>query len=486
MINIIKRVPWALTRRHVPAFFALTDSVSFHSKQRLYTTDSAQHLEDHGDNHVKEGKATVLFPGGNKIFYNPVQQYNRDVSILGIRAWSKIFQEDNGTPTTNEGKTVDPFIDIIEAFSATGLRAIRYGLEIPNVRSVIANDFSQAAVESIERNAKHSGAHATVRANQDDASMLMYAYKTKNVHVVDLDPYGSATPFMDAAVQAVRDDGLLLVTCTDLSVLAGNRYPEKCFSHYGGTTLHSEACHESAIRLVLNMIASTAARYGRSIEPMLSLSIDFYVRIFVRVNNSPIKVKQNAANTMIVYHCTGCGSSVNQPLGKAVETNNKYKFGYARGPTAPDKCSHCGSHHHIAGPMWGGPIHNDKFIDTMLDINQTLDPQIYGTKERVRGMLTVARDELKDAPFYFSAQILASVLRSTPPPHSKIISAICNAGYQASATHAHPSGIKTNAPYDVLWDILRQWIKLEHNGQISKNLKSGSPGWQILKTLDTK
>jgi tRNA (guanine26-N2/guanine27-N2)-dimethyltransferase len=28
------------------------------------------------------------------------------------------------------------------------------------------------------------------------------------VDVVDLDPYGTAAPFLDAAVQAVRDDGM--------------------------------------------------------------------------------------------------------------------------------------------------------------------------------------------------------------------------------------------------------------------------------------
>jgi tRNA (guanine26-N2/guanine27-N2)-dimethyltransferase len=44
--------------------------------------------------------------------------------------------------------------------------------------------------------------------------------------VVDLDPYGSASPFIDAAVQAVQDGGLLCVTCTDMQVLAGANYSE--------------------------------------------------------------------------------------------------------------------------------------------------------------------------------------------------------------------------------------------------------------------
>lgn len=50
-----------------------------------------------------------------------------------------------------------------------------------------------------------------------------------------------------------------------------------------------------ALRLVLHSLATSAARYGRYIEPLLSLSIDFYVRIFVRVRSSPIEVKKLAS-----------------------------------------------------------------------------------------------------------------------------------------------------------------------------------------------
>lgn len=483
---------------------------------RAYSSMShdKKHLSETSLSKITEGRATILFPEGNKVFYNPIQQFNRDISILGIRAWSQLFEQDQAkfkrSGLDQHGKTQQlkgintpevadsvskasdvesleqaPYIEIIEALSASGLRAIRYGLEIPNIKNVIANDFSPSAVDSIKRNVDYSGAASTVTPNAGDASMLMYQHKAKNVHVVDLDPYGSATPFMDSAVQAVQDGGLLLVTCTDLGVLAGNGYPEKCFSHYGGTTLYSDACHESALRLVLNMVASTAAKYSRSIEPMLSLSIDFYVRLFIRIRTSPIQVKQNAARTMLVYHCNGCGSSINQALGKAVEKPSGHKFGYARGPVAPEKCSHCDTYHHIAGPMWGGPIHNDDFIDKMLDIHKTLDPEVYHTLPRMEGMLTLAKDELKDTPFYFSVQNMASVVRASSPPHRKMISALSNAGYRVSSTHAYAGALKTDAPYEVVWDILRQWIKSEHNGEISKNLKPGSPGTQIVKSLAT-
>lgn len=39
---------------------------------------------------------------------------------------------------------------------------------------------------------------------------------------IDLDPYGTPVQFLDSAVQAVSEGGLLAVTATDMAVLCGN------------------------------------------------------------------------------------------------------------------------------------------------------------------------------------------------------------------------------------------------------------------------
>lgn len=33
-----------------------------------------------GETVVKEGKASILFPSANEVFYNPVQEFNRDLT----------------------------------------------------------------------------------------------------------------------------------------------------------------------------------------------------------------------------------------------------------------------------------------------------------------------------------------------------------------------------------------------------------------------
>ena len=41
---------------------------------------------------VKEGKATVCLPPG--VFYNPVQEFNRDLTVAVINEFSRIFYRD--------------------------------------------------------------------------------------------------------------------------------------------------------------------------------------------------------------------------------------------------------------------------------------------------------------------------------------------------------------------------------------------------------
>jgi tRNA (guanine26-N2/guanine27-N2)-dimethyltransferase len=175
-------------------------------------------------------------------------------------------------------------------------------------------------------------------------------------NVIDLDPYGTAAPFLDAALQSVADGGLLCVTCTDSGVWASNGYPEKAYALYGGIPIKGPHSHEAGLRLILHSIASTAARYGLAIEPLLSLSIDFYARLFVRVRRSPSEVKFLAGKTMVVYNCdAGCGAWRTQPLARNKEAANKhgekfYKHGFAQGPSTGEHCEHCQRKTHVSNP----------------------------------------------------------------------------------------------------------------------------------------
>lgn len=270
----------------------------------------------------------------------------------------------------------------MDALSATGLRALRYSLEIPYATSVTANDLDAGAVKAIKHNVDYNAeraqtvepetltsaaAMAKIRVNEGNARNHMYGVLAGSgsgngpsadrhkYEVIDLDPYGSAAPFLDAAVQAVSNGGLLCITCTDPGVWASVGYSEKCFSLYGGLPVKGDWCHEAGLRLILHATATSAARYGLSIEPLLSLSIDYYARVFVRVRKSPAQVKNLASTTMTVYNCDeGCGSWYEQHLGKAKEVTGKsgkstyMKYGLARAPTVGHSCPECDSPMHVS------------------------------------------------------------------------------------------------------------------------------------------
>lgn len=174
----------------------------------------------------------------------------------------------------------------------------------------------------------------------------------KRFDAIDLDPYGCPNRFLDGAIQSISDGGLLLVTATDMAVLAGNT-PEACFAKYGTVPLRNKACHEMALRILLRTIEGHANRYGRYIEPLLCVSVDFYIRIFVRVFTGQNQCKYSMSKQSTVYQCTGCDTMTLQPLGilkpNPTEKNpNQVKFSIPTGPPVNRTCDHCGHKHHVS------------------------------------------------------------------------------------------------------------------------------------------
>jgi tRNA (guanine26-N2/guanine27-N2)-dimethyltransferase len=60
-----------------------------------------------------------------------------------------------------------------------------------------------------------------VEVTTSDAVNLMHQMRAEKnfFHVVDLDPYGSAIPFLESAFSAMGRHSLLCVTFTDMGVL---------------------------------------------------------------------------------------------------------------------------------------------------------------------------------------------------------------------------------------------------------------------------
>ena len=91
-----------------------------------------------------------------------------------------------------------------------------------------------------------------VKPEKADARVFMLTNE-KQFDVVDLDPYGSPSIFLDSAVQCVAEGGLLCCTATDMAVLCGNN-GEVAYSKYGAYALKAKYCHEMGLRILLASI----------------------------------------------------------------------------------------------------------------------------------------------------------------------------------------------------------------------------------------
>eukprot|EP01103_Thecamoeba_quadrilineata_P004722 TRINITY_DN1452_c0_g1_i3.p1 TRINITY_DN1452_c0_g1~~TRINITY_DN1452_c0_g1_i3.p1 ORF type:complete len:486 (-),score=74.43 TRINITY_DN1452_c0_g1_i3:267-1724(-) len=410
---------------------------------------------------IKEGQAVILENKNHEVFYNPVQETNRDLSIIAIKHYKKLLDAENAI----KGTVTNEFT-ILEGLSATGLRSVRYFKEIPGITRIYANDIDASAVEAIKRNIEVNNISLeSIVPNHGDATIFMLQNRSKSCQfdVVDLDPYGSPAIFLDAAVQAVKEGGLLCVTCTDMNVLCGNNV-DTCHSKYGSIPLRGKHCHESALRIVLASIQAHANRYKRYIVPLLSLSIDFYVRMFVRVFTSPFEVKKSPGKIGWVYQCLGCGSYEFQAVAKVtlIENNNNkmLKVNPSVGPVVGQACEECGKQYQLTGPLWKEPICDPAFAKDIYDhLNEPSSSSLYGARDRLHALLTVYSSEVHEKPLFLSLSQMCNVLHVTPPSLKVVRSALLNGGYKVSSSHTDPLALKTDAPNSVLWDILRAWHK---------------------------
>ncbi|KAL3813496.1 hypothetical protein ACJIZ3_014764 [Penstemon smallii] len=466
---------------------------------------------------IKEGEAEILMHAKNEVFYNKTQVNNRDMSIAVLRTFiSKRKQEhdsmlsrrkktgpkvaeepalepeavedsvmhngkSNGEYEVSEEKPQDeqPCIisenpapnqecgkgrkelkppRVLEALSASGLRALRYAREVDGIGQVVALDNDKASVEACRRNIKFNGSVACskVESNLADARVYMMTHP-KEFDVVDLDPYGSPSVFLDSAVQSVVDGGILMCTATDMAVLCGGN-GEVCYSKYGSYPLRGKYCHEMALRILLACIESHANRYKRYIVPVLSVQMDFYVRVFVRIYTSASAMKNTPLKLSYVYQCIGCDSFHLQTIGRTVSKNTSVRYLPGFGPAVAQECSDCGKKYNMGGPIWSAPIHDEEWVTSILEDVKSIKHR-YPAFGRISAVLTTISEELPDVPLFLSLHNLCATLKCTSPSAVIFRSAVINAGYRISGSHVNPLGLKTDAPMDVIWDIMRCWVK---------------------------
>lgn len=373
---------------------------------------------------IEEGKTKIRFPEFSKVsseapvFYNPKMELNRDISILAIQ----VFQ-----------KRENRKLNACDLFGGSGIRGVRYKNEIDGIDQVSINDISPIANEFEKINVELNGLE-DIAISQQDASLFLRNNRGR-FDIIDIDPFGTPSPFLDSAGYCVRKNSLLCVTATDTSALCGT-YKEPCIRKYNAKPYKSEYCHENGVRILAGFVALSLAKYKKYIDIKLSHSTEHYMRLYIEVLKGSKATDESLNNIGYISHCKEC-------LYR--ETNS------GMATSIPEYCPECGSKLIQAGPMWLGKIQDSEFIREM--IAESENKKLNSNKDVIK-LLESCLNEAESKPTFYDIHVLCRNLKISAPKLDLIIEEIENKGYDVVKTHYNPLGLKTEIPLKELKEII--------------------------------
>jgi tRNA (guanine26-N2/guanine27-N2)-dimethyltransferase len=376
-----------------------------------------------------EGKARIWVPKREKalpsrlpVFYNPVMELNRDFAVLALQTFQRLAGRE---------------VDVCEPLAGCGVRGIRLALEIEGIKQVFLNDINEKATQLMRKNAEGNGVKKLVNVDNLDANLFLsqYAAPRKRFDYVDVDPFGSPVPYLDSAVRAVRDGGLIALTATDMAPLCGV-HPRACVRKYGGKPLRTEYCHELAVRLLAGSLATTAARHDIGIRTVFCHSTDHYIRVYAVVGYGAQKADSCLKEMGYVLHCFNC-----------------FHRETIKGLFSPlaHECQKCHGKLNTAGPLWLGKIFDKGFITKM---QKELPKKKMKQEKRISKLLFLTENEADAPATYYVIDKICDKYGLPAPSTENVIKQLEKAGYTAIPTHFHTRGIKTNMPAKIIKEII--------------------------------
>jgi len=325
---------------------------------------------------IQEGRAKIKVLPSKKIskemdvFYNPVMKLNRDISVLLLNS-------------INKNKLI-----IADPLAGSGIRSIRFLLELKKnkIKSISINDYSEKAVRAIKENLQLN----KIRKNKkiiiiinDDANFFLL--NSRGFDYIDVDPFGSPNFLLNSAVVRLSRSGILAVTATDTSALAGT-YPEACLRKYWAKPLKNELMHEIGLRILIRKVQLVGVQFNKALLPIFSYSKDHYMRVFFECRKSK------------------------EECDKVLQQHGFFQE---------------------AGPVWLGNLWDEKLAGKMVKNNKI---------EENAKFLRIIQDESKIniVGFYDLHKLRTSIRKD------KFIKKIKDKGYKASETHFTGTGIRSN------------------------------------------
>jgi tRNA (guanine26-N2/guanine27-N2)-dimethyltransferase len=410
---------------------------------------------------ITEGPITITAPVEEKVskelpvFYNPAMKFNRDSSILLLKAVD------------------DKDMMVCDLLAGTGIRAIRFLAELPKgkIESITINDLSPEATKLIKKNIvankklldKTVSKKTRVKVTTKDASILLL--ESTGFDYIDIDPFGTPNPFLDSAIRRLARDGILAVTATDTSSLAGT-YPLVCQRRYWATPDSGPLKHESGLRILIRKVQLVAAQYEKALTPIFSYAKEHYMRVFFKCEKS----KSKSDEILKLHGMLRCGEVCCRPFAERVTENESSSTGGSplRGcrasnnteterslaATARSASFSAAPDDGCVGPMWLGPLCDQDVVEKMYSLAAQLKYDFDGR------FLQLIRDENKlNIVGFFDIHDLCNKHTIQVPAFEGIFEEIAKRRCVAARTHFSEYGIRSDIQEVVLVRILKSLAK---------------------------
>jgi tRNA (guanine26-N2/guanine27-N2)-dimethyltransferase len=368
-----------------------------------------------------EGRTKLLVPADSltsrvpetfPVFFNPAAKLNRDVSVAVAAATRPA--------------------DFLDVLAGTGARGVRIASESGADTRVTMVDFNRMALPYASKNARKNGVAQRCEVVHSEANAYLYSRfeRDEKFDAVDVDPFGTPAPYLQAALVASADGATLSFTATDAAVLCGV-YPAVALRRYGSAAPRSEFVHETAIRILVAFAVEMGGINDIGVSPLLAHSTLHYLRVFLTVTRGAKAADVSRGLLGFVTQCSACHSR-------------------SSGTAPLSKCPRCGSKVRSAGPLWVGSLCNGR---TVAEAQRFCAAQGWKDSEATLSSL-VGVDGFP--PFSYSLERVASRLRVSSTQVQKVANVLRSSGYRCMRQPFEEVSIKTDAGYGEVEKAVRE------------------------------
>jgi len=350
--------------------------------------------------YAPQGDITKKLP----VFYNPVMQFDRDLTVAVLRAYKSY----SGQKKSKSGEQGLTYCDAMSGSGIRGLRAMKEaGFEAH------LNDINPRAAELITKNLEYNNLKSTI--TRQDVNLLFRGIRDTKIDVIDIDPFGPFIPYLESALRAIpREGGMLCLTATDTAPLCGVSL-KTCQRRYDAKPLRVSFAKEIGLRILIGSCARMAARYDLALKPLLCYNHRHYFRLFLVTENGV-----EAANAMLekmtfLQHCQKCDWRA-----------------YAKTGEFEKKCPSCGGQLGWAGPLWSGKFADAEFVRKIEPIRT----------DQKKLLDLIVKEQAIMSPFY-DLHHLSELYKSATKRTQAILDGITSGGHKACGTHFCNTGIRS-------------------------------------------